>query len=147
MNTAKVPLKVLVAVDGSEYGDRAVEHVLRLHAAGCAQEIHLLNVQMPAVSGHGRMFVSHDEIERYYQEEGAAALRGSRVLLEQAGVACTAHAMVGHVAETVVRFAHEGGFGMIVAGSHGRGGVRRLLLGSVAAEVLRQSDIPVAIVK
>ncbi len=147
MSTAENLVKILVAVDGSECGSRAAEYVLRLRAAGCAQDIHLLNVQMSIDSGHARMFVGHDEIERYYREEGQAALRGVRDMLEQAGVPCTVHVTVGHVAETIVRFANEGEFGLIVVGSHGLGGVKRLLLGSVATEVLHQSAIPVTVVK
>ncbi len=147
MSTTTDLVKVLVAMDGSECGNRAVEHVLRLRVAGCAQDIHLLNVQMPIDSGHARMFVGHGEIERYHREEGLAALRSAREILERAGVPCTVHVAVGHVAETVVRFAREGEFDLIVVGSHGRGGVKRLLLGSVATEVLRLSDIPTTVVK
>lgn len=49
----------------------------------------------------------------------------------------------GHAAETILRLAKERGCDLIVMGTHGRTGVRRLLLGSVAEQVVRQAPCPV----
>ena len=53
-------LRILVAVDGSEYSLRAVEHVLRLRDSHCDIEPHLLNVQMPLESGHVKQFIARE---------------------------------------------------------------------------------------
>ena len=140
-------LKVLVPVDGSANANRAVEHVLQLYRNDAQLDIHLLNVQIPIDSGHARIFVSHDELEDYHRDEGVAALKEARRILDEAGVPYTHHIAVGHVADTIARYAQERGFAKIVMGSHGRSGLMQLLLGSVAREVLQRSAIPVTLVK
>ncbi len=53
----------------------------------------------------------------------------------------------GNVAEEILRAASETGCDLIVMGSHGRSGLGRLLLGSVAEAVMRKADCPVLTVK
>jgi nucleotide-binding universal stress UspA family protein len=140
-------LRILVAVDGSAWSLRAVEHVLRLRAAHCELELHLLNVQIPLESGHVRMFIAHDAIEEYYRDEGLAALKDASAALAAAGEPCTTHIAVGHVSETIVRYAAEMQFDLIVMGTHGRTGLRHVAMGSVAAGVIKHATVPVTVVK
>lgn len=140
-------LKILVPIDGSPHADLAVGEVLGLAKSGTALDVHLLTVQIPIDSGHARMFVSHDDLETYHREEGLAALAKARKMLDEAGVPYRYHIAVGHVADTVVRYAREQGFDKIVMGTHGRGGLFDALLGSVAREVLKRSSVPVTLVK
>src|SRR5262245_36501796 len=53
---------------------------------------------------------------------------------------------VGSPAETIVEYAREHGFDVIVMGTHGRSGVSHLLMGSVAEQVIRQAPCPVMVV-
>ena len=48
---------------------------------------------------------------------------------------------------TIIRYAKEHRFDKILMGTHGRGGLMQMLLGSVASEVLKHSEIPVTLVK
>jgi nucleotide-binding universal stress UspA family protein len=139
--------KILIAVDGSLHSRRAVEEVLRLRAAQGGPEIHLLNVQIPIESGHARMFVGHEDLQDYYREEGLAALKEARAIMDAAGVPYTHHIAVGHVAQTIAAYAKEKSFDQIVLGSHGRGALTHLLLGSVASDVLQIAEVPVTLVK
>ena len=139
-------MKVLIPVDGSENAMRAVAHVLALRRETPALEIHLLAVQIP-IDGHARSFVSKEALEDYHREEGLAALASARKQLDEAGVAYTHHVAIGHVADTIVRYARERGFDRIVMGSHGRTGLLHLLMGSVAREVSQRSTVPVMLVK
>jgi nucleotide-binding universal stress UspA family protein len=52
----------------------------------------------------------------------------------------------GEVVPTVLAEAEAQGAGMIIMGTHGRTGLRRVLLGSVAESVIRQSSVPVVVV-
>lgn len=139
-------LKVLVPVDGSPYADRAVAQVVALARSGASVDIHLINVQMP-IDGHARSVVSQQDVEAYHREEGLAALASARRILEEAGLPYTHHVAVGHVADTIVRYAREKGFDQIVMGSHGRGALLNVLLGSVAREVVRHATVPVTLVE
>ncbi|NMG75413.1 universal stress protein [Aromatoleum diolicum] len=140
-------LKVLVPVDGSDNANRALDHLLKLRATNGELDIHLLNVQIPIDSGHARMFVSHEDVEGFHREEGLAALAAARRTLDEAGVPYTHHIAVGHVADTIIRYATERHFDKIVMGTHGRGALLDALLGSVAHAVLERSPIPVTLVK
>ena len=140
-------LKILVPVDGSSQAQRAVNEVLILAKNGTELEIHLLNVQIPIDSGHARMFVDQNEVDAYHREEGLAALTAARTLLDAAGVVYSHHIVVGHVAESIVRYAKAQNIDKIVMGTHGRSGLLNTLLGSVAHDVLKHSLVPVSLVK
>jgi universal stress protein A len=53
----------------------------------------------------------------------------------------------GRVGPEILRYAREGGFDLLVVGSHGRTGVRHLVLGSVAEELVRTAPCPVLVVR
>jgi nucleotide-binding universal stress UspA family protein len=67
--------------------------------------------------------------------------------LATADVRVTTRAVDGDAAHEIVRIAREEGFGMVVMGTHGRTGLRHLLLGSVAERVVRTSAVPVLTVR
>lgn len=140
-------LRVLVAVDGSVFSVRAVEHVIRLTEAHCELEAALLNVQMPIESGHVRQFIAREALEDYYRDGGIEALREPSARLDTAGLAYTTHIAVGHVSETIARYAAELKFDLIVIGTHGRTGLRHVVMGSVATDVIKRATVPVTVVK
>jgi nucleotide-binding universal stress UspA family protein len=63
------------------------------------------------------------------------------------GVACEHHHLTGDAAAEIVRFAKENQIDLVVMGTHGRRGVTRLLMGSVAEAVVRQAPCPVMTIK
>ena len=140
-------LKVLLAVDGSTHAEHAARQETRLREAGCALEVHVLTVRIPIESGHVRLFIRPDDIEAYYREEGYADLASARAILDAAGIPCTPHIAVGHVADTIARYANEHGFDLLVMGTHGRSALTHVLLGSVASDVIRRTDVPVMLIK
>lgn len=139
--------KILLPMDGSDNALRAVEHVIGLQQSGSDLDIHLIAVPIAVDSGHARMFVNHAELEAYYREEGEAALAEASRRLDQAGVAFSYHIVPGHIAETIARFAEDRQFDGIIMGTHGRGGLKHLLLGSVATDVIKLTELPVTLVK
>jgi nucleotide-binding universal stress UspA family protein len=75
--------------------------------------------------------------------EALQALRarvGGRVRIEGA-------TRIGTAADEILRIAEKGHYDLIVMGTHGRTGLRRLMLGSVAEQVLRRASIPVLTVR
>jgi nucleotide-binding universal stress UspA family protein len=93
------------------------------------------------------MFVSEEALHDYHQAEGISSLEEAGKILDEAHVAYSRHVLVGHISETIVRFAREKGFDEIVMGTHGRTGLTHLLLGSIASEIVKKSELPVTLVK
>lgn len=141
-------LKILLPTDGSDYALRAVRHLTE-HADWYREplEVHLLNVQLPIASGAVKMFISQQQLNDYYREEGLKHLQQARSLLETAAVAYQHHIGVGELASTIVDYATDKGCKMILMGTRGRGALKGAMLGSVAMKVLHRAEVPVLLVR
>ena len=140
-------LKILVSIDGSASAMNALRHVIALRDNGLAVETHLINVQLPLASGHAKMFISSDDYNRYCQHEAQKLLAGARALLDDGQVPYRHHIIVGHIGESIVRFAKEQGMDAICMGAQGVAGIAERLMGSVASTVLDLAPMPVTLVK
>jgi nucleotide-binding universal stress UspA family protein len=142
-------MKILVAVDGSAHSLDAARFVIE-HANWYRDkpeiELVYVHVPLPQLPRMG-VVVSHEQIQRYYQEEGAKALAGAKQLLDTAGLAHTEHILVGPIAESIVQHANTAACNMVVLATRGMGAAANLLLGSVATRVLSLSAVPVLVVK
>jgi nucleotide-binding universal stress UspA family protein len=139
--------KILVPVDGSESAQRAVEYVAGLAKHDPIIGIELLNVQFPIISGDIRRFVTQAMIDNYHREEGEAALKPAKRLLDGGGVPYNATILVGHIAETIADYALKHECESIVMGTRGMGPMKNLVLGSVATQVIHAAHVPVTLVK
>jgi nucleotide-binding universal stress UspA family protein len=141
-------LKVLVPVDGSDASQRAIDHLVGTPQYGGTAEIHVINVQPPLPYGsRASSAIGHDSIEDYHREEAMKALRPALQRLDAAGVKYQYHIVVGEPAKLIVQYAKDNGIDQIVMGTHGRGAVASVLMGSVAKEVLTCTSVPVVLVK
>ena len=141
-------MKMLLPVDGSENSLRAVQHVIAMKEQYSDPiEVHLLNVQLPVASGAVKMFISQQQLNDFYRDEGVAALKDARALLDQAGVSYQHHIGVGDLAATITAYAKDKQCRQIVIGTRGRGSFAGALLGSVATKVVHLADIPVLLIK
>jgi nucleotide-binding universal stress UspA family protein len=138
--------RILVPVDGSERCNRAVKHVISLCQELGPADVHLINVE-PAPVGWQTHDMARETIQAHAKELGLEATAGARAMLDEAGLKYELHLETGHIAETIARVAKEAGCDSIVMGTHGRSVVGKLVLGSVAADVLHLVDIPVTLVK
>jgi nucleotide-binding universal stress UspA family protein len=138
--------RVLVPIDGSDCSLRAVGYMADAVAAGLRPEIHLVNVQPALPSGIGR-FVPRDSVVDFHREHSAEALRPAAERLAGAGIAFTSHEEVGPVAERIADLAARLACDHIVMGTHGRGALTEVLVGSTTLKVLHQTALPVILVK
>lgn len=141
--------KVLIPVDGSDCSLRAVQAVIakRARYADPTQlDIHLVHAE-PALSHEVTRFVDHEQLVAYRREQGEQALGPARRLLDAAGAPYTCHEAVGHVAEVVTRLAEQLGCDQITMGTHGRGPLADLLMGSTTLKVIHLAKVPVLLVK
>lgn len=118
-------LKILIALDGSIPGQTAMMVIHSLVRSGPV-ECTLLHVAEPGVPDHG--LESHLEMHRQ--------------ALENIGVPTRTRIVNGIPAEEILRQSRNGEFDMIAMSTHGRRGLDRVMMGSVAEEVVRKSTIP-----
>ena len=139
---------LLIATDGSELANKAVEQGLSIAKAFNAK-VTVVTVTEPwMMSAPGEVAVVFP-VEQY---EKAAAVNASKILKDAAaigakdGIACeTVHAKDQFPAEAIVDTAKAKGCDLIVMSSHGHRGLMRLVLGSQAHRVVTHSPIPVLI--
>ncbi len=141
-------MKILLPVDGSACALRAVDHLIA-HLAWYSEvpEIHLLHVHPPIPIGRVQAHIDKETLHAYYLEESQSQLVEAQQKLDAAGRFYTTHIHVGQPAEVIARVADELACDMIVMGSHGRGTVAGLVMGSVANRVLHLTQCPVLLVK
>lgn len=145
---------LLIATDGSELGNRALEAGLALARLNGAA-VTILTATDPISTGIGSGgFGTIDagpilaRLEEAYAAEAADLLAAARHQAQEAGIAAeTLHLPRHRPADGILETAASKSADLIVMGSHGRRGIGRLLLGSQAAEVLARASIPVLIVK
>lgn len=138
--------RILVPTDGSTEGETAVAHAIDLAAAHDAtvSAVYVINsasyIGLPVES-------SWDGITEMLQTDARAAVESVEALGEQRGVPVETTIVEGSPSKEIVRTAESEDCDLIVMGTHGRGGIDRLLLGSVAEKVVRGSHIPVLTVR
>jgi nucleotide-binding universal stress UspA family protein len=104
-------------------------------------------VHAPIPVGRVQQHVGHEMLETYYREESEVLLASAEKLLRDAGLAFSRHIHVGSAAEIIVKLARELGCDIIFMGTHGRGALPAVVLGSVASKVLHLADRPVMLCK
>jgi nucleotide-binding universal stress UspA family protein len=137
--------RILVGLDGSEGSRRALDCALDLaELTGAA--LHALSVEehLPAFAGTvGEVQDAQRFANQYFRgiHEEAAALAARR------GRALTHEIVPGHVAQTLMRVAREGGFDLIILGHAGHSALAHLFLGSTADRVVEHAQCAVLIVR
>jgi nucleotide-binding universal stress UspA family protein len=140
---------ILVAVDGSEQAQRALEELVKLYVTG-SMHIHLLAVCEPI---HVNEVFFKDTLSDMRQLEDEHMAKGRKLVepaaarLKAAGVSHDAHVEIGHPAQTIVDVAKKYHCEMIVMGTRGLGAIKTLALGSVANKVVHLAEVPVLLMK
>jgi nucleotide-binding universal stress UspA family protein len=109
--------------------------------------VHALYVVNTASYSSMPMETSWEQVQEMLGEEGETALERVRELGDEAGVSVETVLADGSPSKEIVHHAENEDCDLIVMGTHGRGGIDRLLLGSVAERVVRSSRVPVLTVR
>lgn len=136
--------RVLVPLDGSAFSEQIIEHVLSLDPTRTAELVLLQVLPVPeraSLSSSGLPLDNRDLLSR----QGLARdyLRRVAAELKQRGVDASTRTMVHASApDAILQAATDHDVDLVAMATHGRGGLTRLLLGSVAEEVLRATSRP-----
>ena len=144
--------RILVATDGSTLSKKAVTSAIALAVQHDADLVALTVVpHYPKSYFDGAMSYSPEDIgriEEQWAEKARTMLDTVRARAEQSGVRIkTATANSDLVAESIVAAAKKHKSDLIVMASHGRKGIKRLLLGSETQHVLTHSMLPVLVLR
>ncbi|MGF6920574.1 universal stress protein [Paraburkholderia sp. 40] len=143
--------RILVAIDGSQAAQLALQEALTIAEAAqstvtavfvAEHAAQMVDVGIGLIDQQSRSTVS--------AEAAMATLEDARALFGQRGVRGLTRVLDAYgedIAGVLCRIAGECEADLVVMGTHGRHGIGRLLLGSVAEAVLRRTEVPVLLVR
>jgi nucleotide-binding universal stress UspA family protein len=139
---------ILIATDGSDLAERAASRGLELAGllGARATAVTVTEPWTAMVTGEAAFGFPPADYEKGVIELAESVLARVAEMTKAAGVQCaTVHMKDRFPDEGIVAAAKDGGCDLIVMASHGRRGVARFLLGSVASRVVALSPVPVLI--
>lgn len=143
--------KILLASDGSENALRAA-----VFTAGLSAQIRQLQVTVLSVNeildkmkyySPLNTPVIFEEVEIFFREKVKEAVDTTAAALDQEKCIIETVTKVGNPAQTIIDYASEGNFDLIVIGSRGLGSIKGVLMGSVSMKVVQMAGCPVTVVK
>jgi nucleotide-binding universal stress UspA family protein len=142
---------VVVAYDFSAAAVGVLDRAARLASRAPFHTLHLITV-IDRRLGIPVVPIDAAELDHHYADKVQAELAhllGAALAAHRApyGVQCFTYARFGKPAAEILRLAEEVGADLIVVGSHGHTGLRRLLLGSTSERVVREAGCPVLVAR
>ncbi len=134
--------KILVATDGSKYSRAAIEKAIDF-AKSYGGELNILSViDVPA-----EFYAEAPEVADDLIRKAKGYVEDARELAEASGIKTTTFVREDEAYEAITAIAKEQKVDTIILGSHGRTGLKRLLMGSVTEKVIGHAPCPVLVVK
>lgn len=137
---------ILVAVDGSKNADKAVRYASAI-GPPLGAEVILLYIVPMLVSATPYQDIQSDQPFMELQKVGEEILERSKNLAESLGCKVVPLLDHGDPARKIIDIADERDVDIIIMGSRGISGFRRLLVGSISDKVMQQASCPVMIVR
>ena len=143
--------KIMVPLDGSELAETVLPHVEALIKGFNIRDVILTRVVEPRRvphSGDGALYfedlakwdASRESLAKDYLEQIARQLKHE-------GTAVHSEVIVGRAPESLVDYAEQSGIDLFIIATHGRSGVTRWVMGSVADKLLRSASVPVLMIR
>jgi len=140
---------VLVPTDFSETSDRAVRYA-KAFAKAFGATLHIVHVveepygQFWAVEAYGFSLAA---LQDEWIKEAGTRMAKVQAESEQAAVTTVTSTVLGHPVMEILRYAKDQNVDLIVMGTHGRGPLGHVVMGSVAERVVRKAPCPVLTVR
>jgi len=142
-----MPDNVLVALDGSPLAERALIYALETFPNATITTIYVINPTDSVIDVEaGGLPVAEDWYDTA-QEQATEIHTTATDLAADHDIVLATVTEVGKPAREILDYAADNGIDQIVMGSHGRSGLDRTFLGSVAETVTRRAQIPVTIIR
>lgn len=142
------PMKLLIAVDGSEHARRAIDAAAALAAHGCSLRATLINVREVAPMYGPDVFLDWGALEDAQRQQQHKLLAEAEAHARARGLPLLpSRSPQGFPADEIVAAAREAAVDQIVMGTRGLGALRSLFMGSVAQRVLHAAPVPVLLAR
>ena len=140
-------MKVLLAVDGSAYTKRMLGYLGAHEELFGARAKYTAMTVIAAVPPHVTHFIDDQALDAYYADEARKVLKPVQAFAKRHQWNATTLHRIGHAADVIAETATTGRFDLLMMGSQGHSGVKRLLLGSVSARVMALCATPTLIIR
>ncbi len=139
-----IDVKILVCTDGSEHSRAALEVAAQIAEGSKIDEVAILHVYQPLIAniptgGSREEVQSYKKIEEKHRKEKEQYLLDGLEIFEKANIKARPIFKKGHPAETIIKVASSGEFDLIVMGTRGIGGLKKIFLGSVSSSVVQEA--------
>jgi nucleotide-binding universal stress UspA family protein len=138
-----LPKTILVPTDFGESAERALAYAIELAKPLAAEVVVLHTYEIPMVGFPDGTLVSTAELSTRLLDGAKVGLAEAVRKHEGSGVALRSLVKEGDTWRAILATAEDVSAGLIVMGTHGRRGLPRALLGSVAEKVVRMATCPV----
>lgn len=143
--------RILLAVDGSHSSDLALSQAITV-AEATGAEVRAVFVADDSDLFFEVSYVDNDSLMQSIVSFGIDALEAATRRLTESGIRCSTRLFEepispGKISATIVAEADAWGADLLVLGTHGRRGVRRLVMGSVSEGVIRKTTKPVLLIR
>ena len=150
--------RILVPLDGSRFGSRALKYATEV-AQRFDTEVILIEVVTPTTATAGTApgmespMVAEIAAQAALEEDKRNATRARRYLsgkvrrMSSQGVKGSYRVVIGDPAQSIMEFAQKEHIDLVVMTTHGKSGLKRAIMGSVADVVIRESGKPVLVVR
>ncbi|MCW5234384.1 universal stress protein [Verminephrobacter eiseniae] len=140
-------MNILLAVDGSPYTKKMLAYLATHEELLGSQHTYTVLTVQPPLPARARAALGKEAVDSYHSEEADKILAPVCKFLARHALQTKRIAKVGPVGESIAKLADSGGFDLLVMGSHGHGALTTLVTGSVTAQVLAHSKLPVLLVR
>ena len=151
-------MKMLVCIDGSEQSQKAMNKAMDLAKAYELNEVSLIHVYESTqksywlASGEGYA-PSQEDLERLQRmqtkilDQRKKMMDEAAIEFEKVGIDVEMILEEGHPSNTIAKVADDGNYDLVVLGSRGLGGLKKIFLGSVSSAVIQETKASVLVVK
>ena len=140
-------MKIMVAVDGSDISVRAAQYANQLARKLAKPATIFLVAADPEPFPGVATRIGKDAVARLHAESHEQMLAPARKALARSKSTVREVAVVGEAATAILDAARDHKAELLVMGSHGRGAVKGMFLGSVSSKVIAQAGLPVTIIR
>ena len=142
---------ILISTDGSDVAQKGLDHGLTL-AKGLGAKVTIVTVteRLPVYFGldAGMAAIPYDDFGASQRQAAQKVLAAAKAAADRIGVTAETVLLENALpAEAIIETARARDCSLIAMASHGRRGLGRLMMGSVTAEVLAHSAVPVLVVR